>query len=199
MRNVILAMMVSADGMTARSDGDLSWFLTDEAFEAEMLGLLRSVDAMLFGRVSYELLAGYWPTAGTQSSGEAPGGFTTKEREIEFARLMNSIPKVVFSRTLGRAEWGPATLIRGNIAGEMAAMKKQPGRDLVLFAGANLASQFMNLDLVDEYRLLVHPIVLGTGIPLFKDVAAERALRLAEARTFPSGVVVLRYERDRRG
>jgi dihydrofolate reductase len=198
MRKVILSMMVSLDGMTARADGDLSWFLSDEAFETEMLAVLRSVDAMLFGRISYELLADYWPTAGTRTSADAPGGFTSEERELEFAQLMNSIPKIVFSRTLTQAEWGPARLIRGNVADEIATMKAQPGKDVVLFAGADLASHFMKLDLVDEYRLMVHPIVLGRGIPLFKDAGAERALKLREARTFPSGVVLLRYERDRR-
>jgi dihydrofolate reductase len=197
MRKLILSMNVSLDSLTARPNGDLAWFLSDEEFEREMLALLRSVDAMLFGRVSYQLLAEYWPTAGTPTSADAPGGFTSKEREKEFARLMNSIPKVVFSRTLTQVEWGPSRLVGDNLPEEIATMKGQPGRDLVLFAGANLASTCINLDLVDEYRLLVHPILLGKGIPLFKDLRAEHRLRLQRARTFPCGVVLLQYERDR--
>ena len=197
MRKLILSIVVSADGMIARADGDISWFLTDEAYEREMFALLQRVSAMLFGRVSYQLLAEYWPKAGTPAADAAPGGFTSKEREVEFARLMNTIPKIVFSRTLSRADWGPATLIKDDAGGEVARMKEQPGNDLVLFAGANIASTFMNLDLVDEYRLLVHPILLGDGISLFKNLSAERRLKLVDAKTFPSGVALLQYERDR--
>lgn len=197
MRKIILSMMVSADGHIARPDGDLGWFRTDAEFEEEMLALLGSVDAALFGRVSYELLAQYWPSAGDTALGEAPGGFTSVERQIEFARLMNSLPKIVFSRTSRtRLDWTPARLV-SDIAGEMARLKEQPGKDLVLFAGAGIAAAFMNLDLVDEYRLMVHPIVLGQGIPLFRDVREERALALLDARTLPSGVVLLRYRRQR--
>lgn len=197
MRNVILSMAVSLDGSIARADGDLGWFLTDDGFEVEMLSLLHSVDAMMFGRVAYQLLAEYWPFAGTPASGDAPGGFTSKAREIEFAGLLNSIPKIVFSRTLTKAEWGPATIVRENISREIARMKQEPGKDLVLFAGANIGSTFVNLDLVDEYRLLVHPIVLARGLSLFKNVMEERKLKLLRTKSFDSGVVLLHYARDR--
>jgi dihydrofolate reductase len=198
MRRVILSIAISLDGYIARPDGNLDWFLSGDDFEVEMLALLRSVDAMLFGRVAYELLASYWPSAGTLAAGDAPGGFTSKEREREFARLMNEIPKVVFSKTLEKASWGPVTLVRENIAEEIARMKQQPGKDLVLFAGAGIASTFMNLDLLDEYRLVVHPIVLGQGIPLVKDVRQERNLKLMVAKPLTSGLVILQYARDRR-
>lgn len=197
MRKLLLSMMVSLDGMIARADGDLSWFRSDEQFETEMLTLLRSVDAMLFGRVSYEILASYWPTAGAPAAGGAPGGFTTPERQVEFARLMNAIPKVVFSRTLAQARWGPATIVSEDAAQAIGAMKEQPGKDLVLFAGAQLAASLMNLDVFDEMRLMVHPIVLGSGIALFRDAEVELALELREARTLPCGVVLLRYDRER--
>ena len=196
MRKVILSMMVSLDGRTARADGDLNWFLTDEEFETEMLGVLRSVDAMLFGRVSYQLLAAYWPGAANGPAPDAAGGFTSLERQLQFAELMNAIPKVVYSRTLTRADWGPAR-IAGDVAQDVAAIKRQPGRDVVLFAGARIASTFMDLDLVDEYLLMVHPIVLGRGIPLFKDMAGERPLKLRRSRTFPSGIVLIQHDRAR--
>ena len=101
MSNVILSMMISLDGSIAGQDRDLNWFRTDEAFETEMLNLLRGVDAILLGRVSYQLLADYWPSPGTPSSPEAPGGFTSHERQVAFAGLMNSIPKVVVSIVWG--------------------------------------------------------------------------------------------------
>jgi dihydrofolate reductase len=115
----------------------------------------------------------------------------------DFGRLMNSIPKVVFSRTRSEAAWGPVRLVRENVAEEIARMKTQAGKDLVLFAGADLAATFMNLDLVDEYRLMIDPIVLGNGIALFGKVEAERPLRLLGVDAFPSEVVLLRYERNR--
>ena len=195
MRRVILSMMVSLDGMIAKSDGDLEWFLTDDQLESEMLELLKDVDGYLFGRVAYQLLSQYWPTAG-KSDEEAPGGFTSKEREIEFARLMNEKPKIVFSRSSPELSWKPAQLVSGDLAAEVARLKAQPGKDLALFAGASIAGAFMNLDLVDEYRLMVHPIALGKGLPLFGDLTAERRFALHSARTLPSGVVLLRYERD---
>lgn len=196
MRKLILSMMVSLDNRTAGPDGDLDWFRTDGDFEVEMLELLRNVDGMLFGRVSYELLAAYWPAAGTTAE-EAPGGFTSKERQIAFAERMNTLPKIVYSRTLSDPAWGPATVVREVRTEEVMAMKREPGKDLVLFAGATLASAFADLDLIDEYRLMVHPIVLGRGLPLFDGVAGERSLKLIRAKTFGSGVVLLHHARER--
>jgi dihydrofolate reductase len=199
MRKLILSMMTSLDGHIARRDGSLDWFLTDAQLEEEMLGLLRSVDAMLFGRVAYELLAQFWPTAGTPGSEEAPGGFTSRAREIEFAHLMNSIPKVVYSRSLDAASWGPATVVRTIEPDEIERQKRQPGRDLVLFAGSSIARSFAKLDLIDEYRLMVHPIVLGKGLSLFDGLDTELALELRRTTTFRSGLVLLQFQRARAG
>jgi dihydrofolate reductase len=196
MRKLILSMMVSLDGAIARADGNLDWFVSDVDFEEEMLGLLRNVDGMFFGRLSYQLLAQYWPAAGS-SAQQAPGGFSSMEREIEFARLMNSIPKTVYSRTLRQADWGPVNVAKEVNAEEVAHLKRSPGKDLVLFAGAQLASSFAKLDLIDEYRLMIHPIVLGNGIALFQGLTQERKLELLRTRIFPSGVVLLHYQRDR--
>lgn len=188
MRKVILSMMVSADGYTARADGTLDWFLSDAQFEQEMLALLRNVDGMFFGRVAYQLLSQYW------SAARASGG---TGREGEFAHLMNAIPKTVWSRTMQHAHWGPVTIEREVDAERIVQRKREPGKDLVLFAGGQLASVFADLDLFDEYRLMVHPIILGTGIALFRNLTAERALTLRRSRIFPSGMVLLHYERDR--
>jgi dihydrofolate reductase len=196
MRKLILCMMTSLDGVTARPNRDLEWFLADPEFEAEMIGLLRAVDGMLFGRVAYEELAQYWPNAGTDDAADAPGGFTSRENRIEFARLMNSVPKLVVSRTLGELTWGPGRVIGGDLAETVRALKREPGRDLVLFAGASVASAFIDLDLFDEYRLLLHPIVLGQGLDLFANIRAERPLTLIEAKPYPSGVVLVRYARQ---
>jgi dihydrofolate reductase len=197
MRSLILSTMLSADGHTARADGDLGWFLSDADFEDEMLALLGSVDAMLFGRRSYLELAEFWPSAGHAEAAEAPGGFTSRARGVEFARLMNTIPKIVISTTLDRLDWGPARRIGADLAADVRRLKAEPGRPLVLFAGAAAAQSCMRLDLVDEYRLMLHPVLLGAGLPLFGGALGEQPLRLLEARTFSSGVVLLRYARDR--
>ena len=190
-------MMLSADGKTARADGDLSWFRSDADFEDEMLSLLDGVDGMFFGRTSYQLLAEYWPTAAAPGAGDAPGGFTSRERALAFTQRMNQIPKLVVSNTLRELPWGPARLIQGDLAVQVARLRAEPGKDLVLFAGARTAQSFMRLDLIDEYRLMLHPLVLGRGSALF-DSDAELPLERIGTRSFASGVVLLRYARARR-
>lgn len=196
MRKIILSMMVSLDMQVARADGDLDWFRSDTEFEAEMLRLLRGVDGMIFGRVSYELLAQYWPTAAATDAA-APGGFSSKAVQEEFARLMNTVPKIVYSRSLLSADWGPVTIVNEVDVDAVSQLRREPGRDLVLFAGAQLASEFMRRDLIDEYRLMVHPHVIGHGVPLFQGIDSERALELRASRALPCGVVLMECVRRR--
>jgi dihydrofolate reductase len=198
MRKVVLSMLVSLDGLTARRDGNLDWFLNDAEFESYSLDMLRNVGAILVGRVTYQMFSEFWPNVGTDRAQAPPGeAFATAEGEREMAGLMNSTPKVVFSRTLSTAPWGPATIIGDDIAGHVSALKRKPGKDLFLFAGATLAQSFMQLDLIDEYRLLIHPIVLGDGIALFRNGGSERALVRQQVKTFRSGIVAVHYERQR--
>ncbi|HEX6099908.1 MAG TPA: dihydrofolate reductase family protein [Thermoanaerobaculia bacterium] len=196
MSKVILSVMVSLDGLMAGRDGDLEWFRTDAEFESEMFTVLRGVDAILLGRVSYQLLGDYWPNA-ESSEEEAPGGFTSEAQGAAFAHLMNTIPKVVYSRTLERAEWGPVRIVRGDIEKDLERMKRESSKDLVLFAGARTARYFIEHDLLDEYRLMVHPTILGEGLPLFTPETPRRELKLLRTRTFTSGVTLLHYERVR--
>ena len=188
MRRIILSMMVTLDGYAARPNGDMDVFGEDFA-DDELLGFLadqlRSVDAYIFGRVAYELLADFWPTAGT--------GHSSTDREVELAELMNTKPKIVVSTTLTDPTWTPATVIGDDLASQLAALKAQPGQDLALFAGASTASAVVDLGLVDEYRLMVYPIVIGEGQSPFRGLALDRGLELVDTRTFPSGVVLLRY------
>jgi dihydrofolate reductase len=186
-------MMTSLDGFVARENRDLEWFLADPEFEADMIELLRSVDGMLFGRVAYDELKQFWPTAGTPDPKHAPGGFTSDANRIEFARLMNSVPKLVISRTLERLEWGPGRVIR-DLAKDIDGLKRENGRDLVFFAGAESARELIKLDVFEEYRLLVHPIVLGNGLSLFAG-GPEHVLTLRETRAYPCGVVRMIYTR----
>ena len=178
-------MSVSVDGFIEGPNGELDWHLVDDELHRHFNEELGTMGAFLDGRVTYELMAAFWPTADTDPSSTEP--------MVEFARIWREMPKFVFSRTLERADWN-ATVVRELVPEDVRALKAQPGGDLVL-GGADLAASFMEHDLIDEYRLYVHPVVIGRGKPLFRPSDVELDLRLAETRTFGNGVVLLRYER----
>ena len=142
-------------------------------------------DVGVYGRVTYELMARFWPTADKDPSSTAP--------MVEFARIWRDTPKIVFSRTLERADWN-TTVVRDVVAEEVMELKAQPGGDMGL-GGADIAAAFRRHDLIDEYRLYVHPILIGQGKPLFQPSDVKINLRLAETRPFGNGVVLLRYQR----
>jgi dihydrofolate reductase len=188
MRRLIFSMMVTLDGFSAGPDGSLEMF--GESFaDDEVLGFhadqLRSVDAYIFGRVAYQELAEFWPTAGTAPSSSA--------REVELAELMNTKPKIVVSRSHIEPTWGPATVIGGDLSTDIRNLKEQPGQDLALFAGATAASAAIASGLVDEYRLMVYPVAIGRGQTPFGGLARTLPMELLETRTFASGVVLVRY------
>ena len=185
MRKIILLMSVSVDGFFEGPDGSLDWQLVDDELHQHFNDELGAMGAFLDGRVTYQLMAGFWPTADADPSSTGP--------VAEFARIWREMPKIVFSRTLERAEWN-TTVVREVVAEEMLALKAQPGGDLVL-GGANLAATFIRLGLVDEYRLYIHPVVIGRGHPLFQAPDLRLDLTLAQTRTFGNGVVLLRYGR----
>lgn len=176
-------MSVSLDGFMSGPHGELDWHLVDDELHTHFNEQLATMGAFLEGRVTYELMEEFWPTADTDPASTGP--------MVEFARIWRDMPKIVYSRTL-EAAGRNATVVRDVVAEEVLALKAQPGGDLAV-GGADLASTFMGLGLVDEYRLYVHPVVLGAGKPMFRPSGAKVDLRLAEARTFGNGVVLLRY------
>jgi dihydrofolate reductase len=184
MRKIILMMSVSLDGFFEGPEHELDWQLIDAELHGHFNEWLKAAGGFLDGRVNHELMAGYWPTADADPA--------SPEVVAEFAGIWRDMPKIVFSRTLERADWN-TTVVRDVVAQDIMDLKAQPGGDLVL-GGANLAATFMRLDLIDEYRLYVHPVVIGQGNALFPP-DARMQLRLSETRTFGSGVVLLRYER----
>jgi dihydrofolate reductase len=189
MRKIFLHIFVSVDGFIEGTDQDLSWMAADGEFEEYINGVLGSIDSMIFGRRSFELLAQYWPTA--EENPAAAADPARPERHIEAARMMNAKEKIVFSRTLKATDWANSTIISGDFATEVARVKQRPGRDIALFAGAGLATSFMRLGLIDEYRLLVNPILLGRGTPLFQGGYDRMKLDLVQTRTFGSGAILL--------
>jgi len=185
MRKIILMMSVSVDGFIEGPDRELDWQMVDDELHTHFNEQLGPMGAFLSGRVTHELMAGFWPTADRDPSSTGP--------MVEFARIWRDMPKIVFSRTLDRAGWN-TTVVREVVAEEIQELKAQPGGDMVL-GGADLAAAFMRHDLIDEYRLYVHPVVIGRGKPLFRPSDVRVNLRLAETRTFGNGVVLLRYQR----
>jgi len=185
MRKVVLWISVSIDGFFEGPDRDISWHLVDDEFHSHANSVLRTMGAFLEGRVTYELMEGYWPTADADPDAPAP--------VREFAGIWRDMPKIVFSRTLEHAG-SNATIRRDVVAEEIRALTAEPGGDLTV-GGADLAATFRRLDLIDEYRLYVHPVLLGRGNPLFRDADVRSSLKLIESRTFGNGVVLLRYGR----
>lgn len=185
MRKIILMMSVSVDGFFEGPERDISWHLVDEELHQHFNDECRAMGAFMDGRITYELMAEFWPTADQDPDSTAA--------MAEFAGIWRDKPKFVFSRTLTTAEWN-TTVIHDVVPEEIAELKAQPGGDLAL-SGANLAATFMRHTLIDEYRLYVHPVVLGQGRPLFQSPDTRMDLTLAGTRSFGNGVVLLRYER----
>jgi dihydrofolate reductase len=186
MRKVILSNLVTLDGFFAGPNGELDWHIVNEEFNGYANDLLSKVDALLFGRVTYQLMADYWPAAATNPS--------TPKSDLEIADKMNNLPKIVFSKTLQEVKWNNSRLVKVNIAEEISKMKQQPGKDMVIFGSGSIVTTFMQLGLIDEYRILVNPVVLGNGNPLFKGINDKQNLKLLKTRVLSSGVVILYYQ-----
>jgi dihydrofolate reductase len=180
MSKLVLMMGVSLDGLVARPGayGAGDWGLPpeDPDLTARKLAWIGEAGAHLMGRVTYQEMAGFWPTS-----------------DHEYAKPMNDLPKVVFSTTLTEASWPQSTIASGDLADEIGALKRQPGKDLIAWGGAAFAQSLNKLGLVDEYRLVHQPVALGEGFSLFAGLAAPLVLDLIEARPYGDGSVLQVY------
>ena len=183
MGRVIYSMNVSLDGYAAGPGGSLDWTVIDEEIHTWWNDQTRAADAVIWGRRVYELMVAYWPTAESDPA--------ATPAMLEFARVTNPKPKVVFSTTLESATWN-ARVVRGDVGDVLAGLRKEFAGDLVL-AGPTLAAQFVRAGLVDEYRLVVHPAIVGAGLPFFPDLEAPIGLRLIDEHRFASGAIYLGY------
>lgn len=186
MRKVVLLEHVSLDGFVSGPNGEMDWIRFDDDLVDYFAPLTDNADSVIFGRVTYQMMAGYWPTAA-----EKPGA---TRHDIDHARWVNAATKLVFSRTLTELTWRNSRLISEDIGGAMAEIKRQAGRNLMMYGSAALAKEFMQLGLIDEFRLNVNPVILGAGTPLFGK-SGPIDLNLTEAKTFASGVVGLCYNK----
>lgn len=187
MRKVILDTIISLDGYYTTPENEIDWF----DFELEEIEwskeILRRVDAMLFGRVTYTEFSEFWPKATP-----TPDGFDT-----EIIGELNGIMKIVFSRTLEDTPWRPARLVREDPVAAVKALKEGQGKDMVVIGSGTLVAALVRAGLVDEFRIRVRPVILGAGKPAFIDQDARHKLRLVAAKTFRNGVLALHYEPSR--
>jgi len=192
MRKVILSMMMSLDGFIAGPNDEMDWLppFNDEALwkdmHRQMWKNLRSVDTLLLGRATYQIWEKYWPAAATNPA--------STKNDLDFSRYADETQKVVFSRTLDNVGWKNSRLVKENIAEEISRLKEQPGKNLALAGGAGIAQTFMRLGLIDDYQILVYPVILGRGKPLFKGLENRIKLKLVETTTLRPEVVALHYK-----
>ncbi len=179
MRRILVKNHMSLDGFFEGPNKEIDWFGFDQEQFDDSVALLNSVDTLLFGRTTYEMMKAYWAVA-------PPDPVCGK---------MNSLPKIVFSSTLQGADWNNTRVVNGDIAEEALRLKQQPGGDMVVLGSGALASLLLERGLVDEYRLYITPIVLGGGHPLFQQISERVNLKLVAQKTFQSGIVMLVYRK----
>jgi dihydrofolate reductase len=177
-------IQVTLDGYFAATNGDISWAHkdnTDAEWNAFVADNAKGGGRLVFGRVTYELMASYWPTP------------LAATNDPVVAEQMNKLPKVVFSRTLDKVTWNNTKLVKGDIAAAIRKMKNDPGPDMAILGSGSIVSQLAEQRLIDELQIVVNPIVLGEGRKLFGGISKALALKLLKTRTFRNGNVLLCY------
>jgi dihydrofolate reductase len=183
MRKLIVFNNVTLDGYFAGKDGDISWFKgnMDPEFTAFVLENAIAGGTLAFGRVTYEMMASYWQTP------------EASENDPVIAERMNNLPKVVFSKTLDRARWNNTTLVKTDLAEEVRKLKKHPGKDIAILGSGQIVAQLAQAGLIDEYQIVLNPVIVGQGKTMFEGIAKNLALKLTKTRTFGNGNIVLWY------
>jgi dihydrofolate reductase len=183
MRKVMVYNNVSLDGYFVDAKGDMSWaHKRDPEWSEYVAENSRGSSVLLFGRVTYDLMAGFWPTE------------VAKQSLPDVAERMNSGPKIVFSRTMESASWSNTELIKGDLTANVAKMKQEPGDPIVIMGSGSIISQLSEARLIDEYQIVMTPVVLGSGRTMFQGVTERLPLKLTKSRAFGNGSVVLWYE-----
>lgn len=181
MRKIILCLAASFDGLIEGPNGEIDWIVFDDEGASELTDLLREIDTVLYGRVSYEMWGNYQITE------------SSSEFEKSFYGELDKMDKYVFSTSKNEVD-GNGMVVRSPIPEFIEDLKQQPGKNIWLYGGAALITTFMNLDLVDEFRIALIPVIIGQGKPAFKDIRDRHKLKLVDVKTSSSGVVSVRYE-----
>jgi dihydrofolate reductase len=185
MRKLSVFNSVTLDGYFSGPNGDIGWAhegADDPGFHSFVEDNAKEGGPLLFGRITYELMKSYWPTP------------EAKKNDPVVAERMNNLPKIVFSRTLGDPSWNNTTVVKGDLAAEVRKMKEEPGEDMVIMGSGSIVSQLTEKGLIDEYQVVVIPVVLGKGKTMFDGVKEKVSLELKKTRSFDNGRVFLRYE-----
>lgn len=187
MRTLFSFNMITLDGFFEGPDQELDWHTVDAAFNEFAIEQLNAMDLILFGRVTYQMMASFWPTQ------------VALESDPVIANQMNSLPKVVVSTTLDHTDWHNTRLFKDNIVYEIEQLKQQPGQDIGIFGSVKLTGYLLQMGLVDELRMMVSPVILGQGTPFFNDVNEQVNLKLLRTKVFNSGNVLLYYQPEMKG
>ena len=182
MRKVTVFNLVTLDGYFAGQGGDISWHNVDEEFQELANKASNSGNTLLFGRVTYELMASYWPTP------------EAIKNDPIVAKGMNSATKIVFSRTLNKVDWNNTRLVKNDMLSEIRKLKQESGKDLTVLGSGSIVSQLARERLIDEYQILLNPVVIGKGKTMFEGVKDRFSLKLTKTRVFGNGNVLLCYE-----
>ena len=185
MRNLVAFMHVSLDGFVANRRGEMDWISIDDEIFNDAITLADNADTALFGRVTYQMMESYWPTVLSNDS--------STPLELQHAKWMENVAKIVVSTTMDKVEWNNTRLIKENITQEILKLKQQPGKDIMIFGSPRLTHSFMQWELVDEYRININPVILGGGMPMF-NIHNRINLKLIKTKTFRAGVVGLHYK-----
>ena len=181
MRKVVMQMAITLDGFVAGPNGEMDWLFSasDEKSRAYIDDLLNKSDHILLGRNMAPGFLDYWP-----------------KDKTELGAKINKLPKTIFSKTLNKVEWPDVTVAK-DIVSEIARLKSEPGKNLILYGGASLVQSFINLNLIDEYHFVVVPIIIGKGLPLLANLKSTTKLKLAKTTANSLGIVILNYEPDK--
>lgn len=186
MRRLVLFMHVSLDGFVAGPNGEMNWIKVDEEIFDYVGDRISGADTALYGRVTYEMMEGYWPTAADQPN--------ASKHDKEHAAWYKRVDKVVLSRTMEGKQLPNTIIVSNDIEHRVKALKQQAGKEIIIFGSPSAAHSLMQYGLVDEYWVFVNPMLLGKGIPLFKNIQQATELKLVTCKTFGNGVVCLHYQ-----
>lgn len=196
-RRIVMFNQLSADGFFADPRGGLDWVVSDPELQRRAVANMPGTDCILLGRRTYDLFAGFWPQALRDSSAPGPHGERKQDPNfVAMARWLNETQKLVVSRSLTQAEWGPGEVLGRIDPAELTARKQRAGRDMLIFGSGSVVSQLSEHGLIDEYRFVVCPLLLGRGRSLLGELNQRVRLKLGSAESFPSGNVLLTYFRS---
>ena len=188
MRKLVLFLHSSLDGFVEGPNGemDIGWVSYDADLEKHAKEILSTADTVIWGRGTYQMMHNYWPSV--------PSDPSASQYELNHAEWIEKTTKIVFSTTLEKVEWNNSRLVKENLKEEINKLKQQEGKDMAILGSPRLAHHLMQLDLIDEYKITVSPVLIGSGLPLFQGLKEKINLKLIENKTFDSGAIALVYQ-----